>query len=599
MTATSALKISAMGAANLASIRHSLRGTPCGSSSDSGCDAPDTCDGNKQCVDRVDPSGTPCREAQGDCDERDTCDGSSKTCQDKKKASGTSCSDDGNECTKDQCDGSSNSCQHPCEPDGTPCSNNYVCRNCQCGCVVDEDCDYLDDECNLGHCNTTTHECYKEPKANGTSCDDGDGCTVNDRCNAGVCLGTPRDCDDGNPCTDDPCVNGHCEHLNKDDGTPCPYPGPCSGSEVCQDGQCECVIEICGNGVCKAEAGENTCTCPEDCGTRCGDGCCNGNENKQNCPDDCDGGFNVGGVVFSDCDDVLGSLEPGVQVTVSGTGGTVCTTSTDTKGVWLCEDVPAGNYTITLSRSGWRFCQITNPDDCPPELCDHPIAVIVDAAHEQDNWNIKFFGEPWCMLGDMNYNGSRDVIWDVPYFVDCVFWQICNCPEPGCLCPGDFNCDGYLSVAHDTGPFVDCNFWGICPDPCGSGLRSGAGSTQESAGLMIGGLVYDDEANPLFSGAVGVTVEVIEANGRVAGSTKTTEPLGIWTINNLTEGVYRVVFTDGHWRDSTTIVVNAENRAANESIVRLRTAENHQPSLPHQHRMPMRRLGPDALDQND
>ena len=45
----------------------------------------------------------------------------------------------------------------------------------------------------------------------GTSCDDGDGCTVGDRCDeAGVCAGAPRSCDDGLGCTTERCEAGDC-----------------------------------------------------------------------------------------------------------------------------------------------------------------------------------------------------------------------------------------------------------------------------------------------------------------------------------------------------------------------------------------------------
>src|SRR5439155_27076970 len=39
-------------------------------------------------------------------------------------------------------------------------------------------------------------------RANGTACDDGNACTLNDTCSGGSCQpGTPKNCDDGNVCT--------------------------------------------------------------------------------------------------------------------------------------------------------------------------------------------------------------------------------------------------------------------------------------------------------------------------------------------------------------------------------------------------------------
>lgn len=43
----------------------------------------------------------------------------------------------------------------------------------------------------------------------------------------------------------------------------------------------------CGDNTCTAERGETSRTCPADCGTRCGDGTCNGRETGTSCYDDC------------------------------------------------------------------------------------------------------------------------------------------------------------------------------------------------------------------------------------------------------------------------------------------------------------------------
>lgn len=45
----------------------------------------------------------------------------------------------------------------------------------------------------------------KRDKPDGTTCDDGQFCTVDDTCQGGVCTGKPRSCDDGEICTSDSC----------------------------------------------------------------------------------------------------------------------------------------------------------------------------------------------------------------------------------------------------------------------------------------------------------------------------------------------------------------------------------------------------------
>ena len=47
------------------------------------------------------------------------------------------------------------------------------------------------------------------------------------------------------------------------------------------------ILCSCGNAICEASLGEDTRTCPGDCGTRCGDGWCNGNETGETCYAEC------------------------------------------------------------------------------------------------------------------------------------------------------------------------------------------------------------------------------------------------------------------------------------------------------------------------
>jgi len=61
----------------------------------------------------------------------------------------------------------------------------------------------------------------------GQRCDDGDPCTLDDRCAGGVCGGDRLPCDDRDPCTDDGCAPGSgCFHepgtgAACDDGNGC------------------------------------------------------------------------------------------------------------------------------------------------------------------------------------------------------------------------------------------------------------------------------------------------------------------------------------------------------------------------------------------
>ena len=74
--------------------------------------------------------------------------------------------------------------------------------------------------------------------ADGTSCSDGNSCTVDDACGGGRCNpGATLVCDDSNPCTDDSCNTASgCVHSNS--------------SNRCDDANACTIGDTCGGGVC-------------------------------------------------------------------------------------------------------------------------------------------------------------------------------------------------------------------------------------------------------------------------------------------------------------------------------------------------------------
>ncbi len=70
------------------------------------------------------------------------------------------------------------------------------------------------------------------------ACDDSNHCTVGDTCaNDGLCLGTPKDCVDANPCTQDDCEPATgCQHLPADGA--CDDADPCTVGDACAKGSC-------------------------------------------------------------------------------------------------------------------------------------------------------------------------------------------------------------------------------------------------------------------------------------------------------------------------------------------------------------------------
>ncbi len=99
----------------------------------------------------------------------------------------------------------------------------------------------------------------------GVPCEDGVACTEDAQCIAGVCVGEPKDCDDGNPCTLDAC------NLFTDLCTHGALTGPCDDGDPCTTGDL-CLADVCtGTPV-------SDCTCQDDgdCAALEDDDLCNG-----------------------------------------------------------------------------------------------------------------------------------------------------------------------------------------------------------------------------------------------------------------------------------------------------------------------------------
>lgn len=139
------------------------------------------------------------------------------------------------------------------------------------------------------------------------ACDDGSGCTSDDRCFEGACVGTallcgadnmceigvcaasegclslpdPDVCDDDNPCTIDSCdAAAGCSTAPAADGTPCAAPSGCEQARVCLSGTCVAVdvpdgtpcvdgdlctiMDVCQDGLCSGTRVERE---PEVMGT--------------------------------------------------------------------------------------------------------------------------------------------------------------------------------------------------------------------------------------------------------------------------------------------------------------------------------------------
>lgn len=184
-----------------------LAGSPCGDAL--------ICDGSGACIGCIDASDCPGDDTA--CHER-TC--QSGTCGVQNYAAGTLVSDVPGDCALTQCDGAgaeetvAANMDVPAD-DGNPCTEEV----CVAGAPAHPE------------------------KANGTTCDDDDACTLTDTCQSGTCTGaSPVTCSALDPCHSagvcDP-ATGLCSNPTVADGTPCEDGDLCTTSNVCLAGVCD------------------------------------------------------------------------------------------------------------------------------------------------------------------------------------------------------------------------------------------------------------------------------------------------------------------------------------------------------------------------
>jgi len=149
------------------------------------------------------------------------------------------------------------------------------------------DCSFTTPACQVAQCNEATGNCEVVPDDDGTPCDDGVFCTLDDACSAGECVGGPP-----NDCALEPTacetVTCHeetqtCDTQPSGDGSPCVDDANlCLLNPTCSNGQClgpendcflepvpdDCHVSKCdpGDGLCKPEPGNagQPCLDPND-----------------------------------------------------------------------------------------------------------------------------------------------------------------------------------------------------------------------------------------------------------------------------------------------------------------------------------------------
>ncbi|MFO0760369.1 MAG: kelch repeat-containing protein [Byssovorax sp.] len=240
----------------------------------SACNDGNPCTQNDTCQNGACVAGAPIVCAASDaCHDVGVCNPATGICSNPAKANGAACND-GNACTQNDtcqngacvagapvvcaasdachdvgvCNQATGVCSNPNKAngsacnDGNPCTQNDTCQNgvCTAGapvvCVASDACH------DAGVCNPATGVCSNPNKANGSPCNDGNACTQNDTCQAGVCTGGPAVvCSASDQCHDVGVCNqatGVCSNPPKADGAACNDGNACTLTDTCVAGAC-------------------------------------------------------------------------------------------------------------------------------------------------------------------------------------------------------------------------------------------------------------------------------------------------------------------------------------------------------------------------
>ena len=216
--------------------------------------------------------GSPCTGSQGLCTGTGTCN-SSGVC-----VVSVWC-DDGNPCKADSCTWYGlpigYACSHTNVTNGTSCSDGNACTQtdtCQSGTCTGSNPVTCTGTYQCRTCNPSTGACSVY-KTNGTSCSDGNACTLSDTCQSGACQsGSAKVCTD-TQCQTCNTTTGNCD--SKSNGTTCNFDSSlCTQSDSCQSGVCTAGTQVTCTGAnqCKTcNPGTGTCSVNKTNGTGCND----------------------------------------------------------------------------------------------------------------------------------------------------------------------------------------------------------------------------------------------------------------------------------------------------------------------------------------
>ena len=232
-----------------------------------GCNSA-VCIGNS-CTQVPVQNGMPCND-NNQLTDNDTC--QSGVCVGSSSCSSVICSsnsvNDSSCHTMGECDPSTGECQLQIKPDNSICNDsnpNTISDRCKSGaCFGSSRCYNVTcsplSQCHYsGNCNPASGLCSNPKRQDGTSCDDGNSQTTNDRCTNGKCSGQVAcsgSCSTNAKCRDPVCVQGGCSEILSSDGTLCDDDNDLTQNDKCTAGVCA------GETLCKSDT---VCTSSSQC----------------------------------------------------------------------------------------------------------------------------------------------------------------------------------------------------------------------------------------------------------------------------------------------------------------------------------------------
>ncbi len=316
-------------------------------------------------------------------------------------------------------------------------------------CTADQDCIAVLG--GLGPCEVPLcedGECFADGVPNGADCNDGDICTVTDRCAQGACIGTPVDCADENECTSDQCDAFSGECVNEPvTGDTCDDSDVCSGPDLCEGGVCTTTPASCPS-----------CEDAEDCIALDDGNACNG---MVGCNDGtC--GLVTGSLV--DCSQVIveacksAACNPatGMCELVAGPDGSACVPSSPCQTSGVCAGGKCQGPAIV--------CDDGNP--CTSDVCDTAIGCVgkPESGATCDDSN-PCTEKDVCVAGTCTGASAIDCDDDNPCTTDAcdpVTKACANIPTGGVCSDGDACTKDVCSGGNCVTTPIDCDDGSAC-----------------------------------------------------------------------------------------------------------------------------------------